>query len=714
MSGIMRKYLSVLCVLMLFIGAVEAGAQGGTVSNQPRSITLEQLLGTGKNSNQATVQAKDLCVSTGNNNVHVGAIGSALERVVLDGKNGGLLSQDMIKRPYVRYVINGTMDLAGRKIDIPEGCILDLEEGRLRNGSVKLSNTLVPPVYGISKEHNIIKVKVSGTYYETLVDLWGENSEPVFPWDTTAPVKVYSVDLKKFGITPGYQKRGSDGHYSDRQYDLMYNNGIGFTKAIRWAYDNGYDGIRFPKGDYCFTPRTTLNDKPAEGPIVLVQDLDKFDIDLGGASYYLILDSSRKSKHYSLAPEKPYAQGGTLFFIAACINLQIHNGIMVGDRALRDYAEGAERSLENSRAFSVSGYCQNIRLHHLDMSDFMADGISCAQSGGIWRAYDDIYQGIWRAYPGVSHYGYYSPNLNGSFTFSEGISPSNITVSNYFKTSGLYSNQYAMMQSVVRRIADKRVFSVNNNLGYTRLINPFHNIEVYTFDENKSKEQPLRVIRTSYLETINLRPEETGVKIMSFYDEKVESEGLQHSETISELISTHVVIENCNFHDNHRGGISGGSNNVTIRNCSFSKNHKMKNHSGKEIPLFLVGGTNYHINFEDSFAKDLKVYGCTFSRTSASIGKLLFGVYTLDFHDNVSDAPVFIYNNIFSDIHDNRFSSVPVWFSSWRMSDYDENMKHGMKFLTRVALVHDNTIGASPEASKHTRTVLIEYDDHKK
>lgn len=688
----MRSFVrSLIICLILFLayGSVSYAQNGKPV----KTITLDQLLGNkGKQKTQAIISP--VTNSTGTYSEHIGAIGSVLERIELQGS---VLTQDKILTPYRRYVVRGTMDLGGKTINMPDGCILDLEYGNLRNGALKMNTTLVTPIYGISKERNISKVKVEGEYYETLVDLWGEQTEPLFPWDTSAPRKVYLVDLKKFGITPGSQKRGSDGHYSDRQYDLMYNNGIGFTNAIRWAYDNGYDGIRFPKNDYCFTPRTTKNEKPATGPIVLVQDYDKFDIDLGGASYYLILDSKQKSKYFTLTPEKPYSQGATMFFIAACINLQIHNGRMVGDRKLRDYDDAAERSLENSRAFSISGYCQNIRLHHLEMRDFMADGISCAQSGGMWRGYDDIYQGILRAYPPKA-----KPIL-GDKNYS--------TLTDYFKIS-LYYQKDAINLSVVQKIASKRAFSVNNNQGYTRLVNSSHNIEVLTFDENRSKDIPLRSFRTSYLESFSLLPMETGIRIRSYNDEGATSEGLPRSETISELISSHVVIENCLFEDNHRGGISGGSNDVTIRNCKFHKNHQTQNYNGNTIPLFLVGATNYHINFEDNFAKDLKVYNCTFSRTLNTIGKLLFGVYTMDFKNNVSDAPVFLYNNLFCNIHDNVFTSSALWLSSWRLSDYDINLqKFGFKYLTRVAYVHDNIMGSSNSLNKHNRTVVYQLNN---
>ena len=688
----MKRLFSLLFFSQLLFSGIIYAQPGKSI----KSISLDQLLGKKKTENavQSTTNPQSN-VSQQGYREHIGAIGSVLERIEL---KGSALTQDKISTPYRRYVLNGTMDLGGKTISMPDGCILDLENGSLKNGSIKMNTTLVTPIYGISKERNISKVKVSGEYYETLVDLWGEQTEPLFPWDTTAPKKVYMVDLKKFGITPGYQKRGNDNHYTDKQYDLMYNNGIGFTKAIRWAYDNGYDGIRFPKNDYCFTPRTTKNEKPQEGPMVLIQNLDKFDIDFGGASYYLVLDSSKKSKYYVLSPERPYDQGGSMFFVSSCINVQLHNGFLIGDRALRDYSDPMEPIYEKTRAFELSGYCQNLRLHHLDLSAFMADGLCCAQAGGVWYGYDGIYQGIWRARPGKS-----LPIVSDN-SFS--------TVSNFFHVDYLYTSDFAKDSPIVKKIAARRPVSINNNQGYTRLINTYHNLEVLTFNEDYSTSIPLRTLKTSYLETFFLNPEETGVVVKSSYDEGVGEEGIQHSETISELISSNLVIEYCNIHDNHRGGISGGSNNVIIRNSTFSKSHNLENYKHKTIPLYQVAGTNYHINFEDNYAKGLIVSNCRFTRSKWTIGKLLFGVYTLDFHDNISDVPITVYNCILAHVHNNKFSDLAIGYMPWRLSDYDSGLqKCGFKYLTRVLYVHDNYVKKQSVSDKNTRSILFYYNN---
>ena len=695
-----RQVISVLLFSFVFTGI------GYGQGNKPvKSISLDQLLGKKKTENVVQSTAKQQSkISQQGYREHIGAIGSVLERIELKGNT---LTQDKISTPYRRYVVNGTMDLGGKTISMPDGCILDLENGSLKNGSLKMNTTLVTPIYGISKERNISKVKVSGEYYETLVDLWGEQTEPLFPWDTTAPQKVYIVDLKKFGITPGYQKRGSDNHYTDKQYDLMYNNGIGFTNAIRWAYDNGYDGIRFPKKDYCFTPRTTKNEKPATGPIVLVQDLDKFDIDFGGGSYYLILDSKKKSQHFAVTPEKPYAQGGTMFFVACCINLQLHNGRFVGDRKLRDYDEAPEKSLENSRAFSLSAHCHNVRVHHLELCEFMADGISIGQTGNFYDDYNGVIRGPGFVELGTSRLKHFYRNKVGLILLSQD-NCEKYTNAPVIDITSLYKG--ALKHPIISTIKELRKYTINNNRGYTRIPNVFSNVEVLTLSEQSSK--PIRLIPVSYLESFTLNDNESKVILQCKYDDMTTEDGVKHNAAVTELISDNVVIENCYIHDNHRGGISGGSNNNIIRNCSFSKSTTDTNYQGKQIPLFLIGGTNYHINYEDSFAKNLIITNCSFKRDIAQIGKLLFGVFTLGFHNNYSDAGVRVYNCICANISDNVFNEQGLWLSPWVITTENIAPKRtGYKYLTRNILYHDNRSSSLAEPKAENRTVLISYSN---
>ena len=205
-----------------------------------------------------------------------------------------------------------------------------------------------------------------------------------------------------------------------------------------------------------------------------------------------------------------------------------------------------------------------------------------------------------------------------------------------------------------------------------------------------------------------MNPDETGVKLQFRYDEGVGSDGFKHSAAVSDAISENVIIEYCKIHDNHRGGISGGSNNNIIRFCVFEKNNSDVNYRGERIPIFSIGGTNYHINYEDSFAKGLEVYGCTFKSPNQNVGKLLFGVLTLDFHDNISDTGTGIYRNIFSNIHHNIFNNNGLWLSSWSLSKMYGKEGLGVKYLSRVIYYHDNEVAVPTKIAEHNRTIVFE------
>lgn len=655
----------------------------------PKEISLADLMSVGGESDNAKVSTR----SAREGDSHKQDI-TGLERVYLRGGNGKVLTQDMIGTKLRRYVIEGTFDLEGKKLVMPYGSVLDLEEGELRNGSIVMDQTRVTPVYGISRQTRIKNVKVSGDYFETLVDLWGVSDQPLFPWDSTPPRRVYTVDLKKFGITPGYQIRRSDGHYSDSQYDLMYRNGVGFTKAIQWASQNGYDGIRFPKNDYCFTPRTVGEKNSPECGQVLVQDLVKFDIDLGGGSYYNILDSSVKSKYYKGTGES-FEQRSFMFWIARCINLSIHNGVFIGDRVLRDFTHAKEVNFDQTYGIVVGSYAYNIRMHHLDMSSFMGDGIAMLQTG----EYFDSYEGtkITPSHNSVSVSIPEKQSLSGKSIINESRS-----VTEIMKLSKQTQDPF------INAIKSQKIYYINNNRGYTRIPNIYLNVDILTFREGKY-DVPNRVLKTSYLNSFKLNDDESAFKVRFHYDEGVGRDGFKHNVTITGPIPENCIVENCRIHDNHRGGITGGNNNTIIRDSWFSKNLTETNYRNKTIPVFTMGATNYHIDYEDCFGEGLEIYNCVFKSPKELVGRLLFGVLTLDFHDNKSDNPVIVYNNLFSNIHHNTFTTTGLGLSGWFLTNnvrYQNEL--GCKYLTRVIYFHDNRVGSNDAPSSQYRTLVIE------
>ena len=162
-------------------------AKAADPGSSSRSISLDDLLGNSdsQSDNKSVTKSVLKKVSTsGPWNYYTGPDGtkrqdiSGVEWVVLEGGKGKNLTQDMVSQKLRRYVIRGSFDLGGKTIRMPYGSVLDLESGSLSNGALVFDDTRVTPVYAISKRTKLNKVKVSGTYYETLVDLWGATEEP--------------------------------------------------------------------------------------------------------------------------------------------------------------------------------------------------------------------------------------------------------------------------------------------------------------------------------------------------------------------------------------------------------------------------------------------------------------------------------------------------------------------------------------------------------
>lgn len=677
-------------------GAVTSGSSA-TRSSGTAATTSGTIQGTSVPTPRTTVSGMKTVASDPDLGVTKDITG--LDRVVLQGGSGKVLTQSMINQRCRRYILKGSFDLGGKTITMPYGSVLDLENGELRNGTLVMDQTRVTPIYGISKETRISKVKVTGEYYETLVDLWGVHEDPVFPWDTSAPKKVYVVDLKKFGITPGYQRKGADGHYTDRQYDLMYQNGVGFTEAIQWAYQSGYDGIRFPKNDYCFAPRSTGKKNTYYCAEVLVQDLDKFDIDLGKGSYYTMIDSKQRSK-YSNGPGPVYEQLSFMFWVACCVNVSIHDGKLVGDRLLRDYEDKNEVKQEHSKGIMLGSYCYSTRIYRIDGSSFMGDVITSHQTGNYFNGYETdrsipSYYPVLNAVPA-----YYAEDASGKIR-KQNDNPLKCTVTEYMDLGRLYSA--ANSHPVIRQLKERRIYTINNNRGYTRIPDTYLNMDILTFDSSISKDNPLRIIHSSYLDYFELLPGETGIRLQFYYDEGVKGEGHKHSVAISDVVSSDLVIEDCFIHDNHKGGISGGRNNTVIRRCRFEKKKTVRNEKGTKIPVFSVGGTNYHIDYEDSYAKGLTISSCTFSRDDKAVGKMLIGNLYFTFSGNVSDTCPNIYNNILSVIADNKFKglSFSVYHLQWKLDGKEEyRTDFGCKYITRTSICRGNTVNVGRTNSR--------------
>lgn len=541
------------------------------------------------------------------------------------------------------------------------------------------------------------------------------------------PQIPYLVELDRFNITSGYMEKNSDGHYTKEQYDQMNANAYGITEAIKYAYDNGYTGIVFPRDTYCFCD--TSKDTRCS---ILLCDLVGFDINFNESKLCLLIDTSELSP-YAEEDREPIDQHVVLMQVMLCQHLTLRNAILVGDRSLRTYENTGsgfehENQQQGSYGLNMGGQSRDITVINFETYDFMGDGITSEQ--GRYYA-TSLTQKVstfnWRRNIGkrTAGVGYRVSNNEVIHDYSRWV-----TISDFVSLNGSYTKD--MEYTVRKKLGEERIFVINNNLGYTRLINCyFPRITILCYDDNS--DEPLRVFDTAYLEPFKLFKNETRIRVQFnyeaftaqewdetkqysvndfvLYDGKIyrkragsistvgqfiESEWLDGDNIIeggvSELTSDCVIeealsdnfrFENCYIHDNQRGGYSGGGINVSFYKCRFQKTWNFDNHESG--PISYRESTYYHIDFEDNYGSKFLADSCTF------IGaKILLGVYSYEIRNcYIRDYGIITYNCYYGSIHDNILMNSVASTTTWyRDRDYDE--PGGKNLVKRVVHVYCN------------------------
>lgn len=566
--------------------------------------------------------------------------------------NKNILTSNMISKPNTVYEIRYDFDLNNAEITIPENCVLKFNGGSLSNGTI---NGNYAKIEAETLDNVLINIKY------------------------TSPVNfnrslTYYIIPEIWGIIEGYMEKGENGHYTEEQYDIMYNNGVAFTKAIEYASNNGFNKVIFPKGKYCFTPfdgvikyRMTYS--------IWVHDLYNFDVDLNSSELYLIIDDTQKSKYVTFDYGHTYDIRGVLIGLTGCENVYIHNGKLIGDRFIRVYKEDRAKWAESTVGINIIGININIKISDIDVSNFMGDGISASMNNFIYTNYKQ------------DAYSYSTGNITRK-TGSPTSDLSHITVegtslSDFIDTDTLYTEKY-LKSPLLKRW--RKHFRLSGSGGYTRLANCYcPKIDVLVYDGNAEDSKVIRTINCSFLEDFHLYKNERYIKLCFYEDFDIPDEGIQSNLIVTVKGSEGLLIENCQIRDNHRGGFSGSINNTTIRKCIFRKDYTFNTIEVPDYP----DATNYFIDIEDSFCRKVTVCDCDF--VGRGYSELLFGCYDLDFFNNRCNKMPYIYNCILANIHNNICKKGNLYdvSSGWIVK---ENTVGGAKCMRRQINIYNNYI----------------------
>lgn len=349
---------------------------------------------------------------------------------------------------------------------------------------------------------------------------------------------AYVIDLQKFGITEGIVNKGNNGHYSESQYTVMYNNAVGFTRALEYARDNGYSKVLVPKGDYCFTPVYNVGNTPASvdlnPPLIWILNTVGLEFDLGGSTFHLMVDSTQKSRYYNINSSSTVWYKATMIGVGQSKNITIKNGVFRGDWYTRSFTNANEKKQESCYGISVgiAPFTFNVKLEGLEGSGFSGDFIT--SNPRSMRVYTEpFWDGRYNSNSNPRVLGTSSQYVKGVKNFGFGWRPDNYDIvkqSNMTDSGGNKSNNRLGLSGLhkvgswcmdskypeyVRKEAAKRNFSLHGNLGYTRVINayaPHVQVLTYASGDATADTKPLRIIDTGYCENFHLYDNETYVR----------------------------------------------------------------------------------------------------------------------------------------------------------------------------------------------------------
>lgn len=608
----------------------------GSLDDYDVSVSSNTIVLTRNNSQSASPSSIDV----GNTTADI-----SVKDSITKSERKNVLTQDMINKSNTIYEIRYDFDLNGGEITIPENCVLKFNGGSLSNGTIN---------------GNYAKIETE-TLDNVLI-----NIKYISPVNFNRNLTYYIIP-EIWGIIEGYMEKGEDGHYTEEQYDIMYNNGVGFTKAIEYAYNNGFNKVIFPKGKYCFTPFDSVV-KYRMTYSIWVHDLYNFDIDLNSSELYLIIDDTQKSKYVTFDYGYTYDIRGELIGLTGCENVYVHNGKLIGDRFIRVYKEAHSKWAESTGGINVIGININIKISDINVSNFMGDGISASMYNFIYVNYKQ------------DAYTYSTGNITRK---KGGDIDLGCSLSDFIDTDTIYTEEYLKSPLLKRWY---KHFRLSGSGGYTRLANCYcPKIDVLVYNGNAKDSKVIRTINCSFLEDFHLYKNERYIKLRFYEDFDIPDEGIQSNLIVTVKGAEGLLIENCQIRDNHRGGFSGSINNTTIRKCIFRKDYT---NNTIEVPDF-PDATNYFIDIEDSFCRKMTVYDCDF--VGSAFSDLLFGCYDLDFFNNRCNKMPVIYNGIFANIHNNLCKNGTLYnvVTSWMVN---ENTIGGAKYMRRHIYVYNNYI----------------------
>lgn len=428
--------------------------------------------------------------------------------------------------------------------------------------------------------------------------------------------------------------------YTTNEYKQAYDNGINLGKAIKKAYDDGFNSVVLERGNYPFLYDSTTN----QGAVRII-NVNNMDVDLNGSTLFAIYDSNNRSP-YDKTNNPIYKLGGAIMRLEHSLHTKIRNGIFRGDHYNRSYTNSDEKNTENTTGLFYGDNVRYSKVLNCEFHGFRADGL-CSLSSGI---------GIVK-------------NNDINIWYAGGID----TTGNEISETGSY-------RTIKIDLQGKTIYNNAINLsryGYLRAgLFREEFLTVAFYDANGAFISAEKTIET---QDVILPTGTRYVRYVAYGDERTDAT-VSYGDwlALASGQSRYALVEQCKFYRNMRGCVSNFIDRAIFKQCTFEDSGVSKS----EVVLY-GSTTRYAINYEDVYVGTLVVDGCVFNNVGSAIlaGCRYVSVKNSKF-TNLEIGAVVAYDTTICEVSDNYFRNVG--YSSFEMF-------YNNKYIERYYTIKNNT-----------------------
>ena len=210
-----------------------------------------------------------------------------LRKNIVDGKN--ILTQDMINKPNVRYIIQYDYDLNEKEITVPDNCILDFQGGSLSNGSINFNNCYINGDYN---KNILLDCKGKLSNYEITPEMYGAVGDGV-----TNDSDIINYILSIYNTCLLCDNKN---YYIDDTLNINHNFTIYAKGRSALTIKNGINGINISSNiDNIYIKNLDIHVKDLED--IIGQENSGNGININqGAQYISIIDCSIRGFNYAI------------------------------------------------------------------------------------------------------------------------------------------------------------------------------------------------------------------------------------------------------------------------------------------------------------------------------------------------------------------------------------------------------------------------------